>query len=65
LWAGRRTCAGKVDKGEKGIFGGEEMGKKKGNGNVIGEKSRLLRDRRLWDAKRDIGWRCWGFCRVI
>lgn len=28
-WAGGRTCAGKADKGGKGGFGDEEMGKKK------------------------------------
>lgn len=64
-WAGRRTWAGKADKGEKGGFGDEEMRQKKSSQGGIGEKSRLLWDRRLSEAKRDIGWGSWGYCPGI
>lgn len=56
LWAGRRTCGGKADKRDKVGVGDEEMGKKKSNRGGIGEKSRLLWDRRFWEGRRNIEW---------
>lgn len=63
-WTGRRTCPGKADDREKRGFSSEEMRKKKGSQGGISEK-RFLWNRRLCNAKKDIGWGSWGHCLAV
>lgn len=56
---------GRLIRGKKGDLGMRKWGRKKRCWDRIGEKSKLLWDRRLWDAKRGIGWGSWSYCPAI
>lgn len=55
---------GKLMIGKKRGFWSEEMRKKKGSQGGLSEK-RFRWNRRLCDAKKDIGWGSWGHCSAI